>query len=238
MMDNCDQAVWSRAEQPVHVVELDGFWIDQTEVTNTQYQRCVEAGDCMDVQRSGHGGIQAGNSDHPVVNITWDQAQDYAEWVGGRLPTEAEWKYAACGPDGRWYPWGNEPDGTRLNYCGDDCWLPPQLSISTDIGSDGWELTAPVGSFPLGASWCGALDMAGNVSEWIADWYGDYTSERQENPTGPASGEHRAIRGGDWTSWRWNTRCASRSQALLQQDFAEMYLGFRVGVPGPILPGQ
>lgn len=236
VMSTCQQAGYGNDEQPVHTVELDGFWIDRTEVTNGQYQSCVNAGGCTPAQRSGGG--EAADANHPVVNITWAQAQAYAAWVGGRLPTEAEWEYAARGPEGRWYPWGNEPDGKQLNYCGDDCWLPPGLSITTDTGGDGWEMTAPVGSYPSGVSWCGALDMSGNVAEWVADWYGDYTAERQVNPTGPSSGENHVIRGGDWASWRWDSRCASRSQGLLSLDFAEMYLGFRVVVPGSTPPGQ
>ena len=190
---------WFEHEQPVHTVVLDGFWIDRTEVTNGQYQRCVQAGECDPpgedsswIRDSYYGNSAYDN--YPVIYVTWHQAADYCSWADGRLPTEAEWEYAARGPESLECPWGDEFDGTCLNYCDANC-RDPGADHTAD---DGYEDTAPAGSYPDGASWCGALDMAGNVLEWVADWYGEYPSERQENPTGPASGLGRVGRGGSW----------------------------------------
>jgi formylglycine-generating enzyme required for sulfatase activity len=176
-------------EQPVHTVALDGFWIDQTEVSNGQYALCVEAGACEPPAERGlyirdpHYGDSA-YDDYPVSHVSWYQAMAYCEWAGARLPTEAEWEYAARGSDGHTYPWGSSaPDCDKANYGGTD-------------GCVG-DVTA-VGSYPAGASWCGAEDMVGNVWEWVADWYGPYPSGRQVNPTGPSSGVARVLRGSPW----------------------------------------
>jgi formylglycine-generating enzyme required for sulfatase activity len=192
-------------EQPVHIVALDGFWIDQTEVTNGQYQRCVESGDCNPPveSRSSTRDSYYGNStydDYPVIYVSWHQANAYCEWAGARLPTEAEWEYAARGSDGRTYPWGNSvPDCDKANYWDkeDGC-----------VGD-----TTAVGSYAAGVSWCGALDMAGNVWEWVADWYADYPSGREVNPTGPSSGESRVLRGGSWVRAANRLRCTYRNRA-------------------------
>jgi formylglycine-generating enzyme required for sulfatase activity/tRNA A-37 threonylcarbamoyl transferase component Bud32 len=183
-------------EQPVHIVALDGFWIDRTEVTNAQYRDCVEAGDCRPPsnRKSNTRDEYYGNSacdDYPVIYISWYQARTYCEWAGARLPTEAEWEYAARGPGSLVYPWGDSPPSDTLaNCCG-------------YVGD-----TTRVGSYPDGASWCGALDLAGNVWEWVADWYGKYPSERQVSPTGPSSGEYRVLRGGSWSGYQDGARCA------------------------------
>lgn len=126
--------------------------------------------------------------------MTWPAPQVYCEWAGARLPTEAEWEYAARGPEGYIFPWGNSFDPSRLNYCDINCTYKWQ-DMSFD---DGFPVTAPVGSFESGVSWCGALDMAGNSFEWVADWYDPdyYAKSPTYNPQGPDSGDERIIKGG------------------------------------------
>jgi serine/threonine-protein kinase len=209
-------------EQPVHTVALDAFWIDQTEVTNGQFAVCVEAGACdppakssSDTRDTYYG--DGAYDDHPVIWVHWRQAVAYCEWAGARLPTEAEWEYAARGPEGSEYPWGNsEPDCDEANYVG----------CERD--------TVAVGSYPGGASWCGALDMAGNVWEWVADPLGRYGSERQVNPTGPASGDARVTRGG---SWRFPThvRSAQRGPGMTATGAT---VGFRCAGGSQLASGQ
>ncbi len=186
---------WIGREMPAHMVTLDAFWMDRTEITNAQYEQCVVAEVC-DV--SAHKSDNRYNGAmQPVVGISWHDAEAYCAWVGGRLPTEAEWEYAARGPESLTYPWGNEWQPGLANCWEVDC-------------QDGYEYTAPVGSFPAGASWVGALDMAGNVREWVMDWYGNYPSEQQVNPTGPTSGEYRVLRGGSWANPLAFNRCSYR----------------------------
>jgi len=215
-------------EKPVHTVALDGFWLDRTEVTNAQYSQCVTADKC---DPSGYAGDSRFNGmDYPVMGVSWHDAVAYCEWAGSRLPTEAEWEYAARGPEELRYPWGNTFDGTRLNFCDKNCtydWADKSVN-------DGYELTAPVGSYPTGASWVGALDLAGNVWEWVADWYGGYLSGRQVNPTGPQSGDYRVLRGGSWSNIEDNTRGANRSRNTPTN--ADNNDGFRCGVSAA--PGQ
>jgi serine/threonine-protein kinase len=197
-VDNCERE-WFEHEQPVHIVALDAFWIDRTEVTNAQYRKCVEAGACerptesSSYTRDEYYGSSA-YDEYPVIWVDWQPARAYCEWAGARLPTEAEWEYAARGSQGHIYPWGDSaPDCDKANYR--DC-----------VGD-----TSAVGSYPAGASWCGALDMAGNVWEWVAGRYGDYTSERQVNPTGPPYGGLRVLRGGSWGFNPFVLRSAFRS---------------------------
>ena len=206
-------------EQPVHAVALDGFWLDRTEVTNEQYRLCVEAGVCdpsMDEDDSHYNG-----DDQPVVGVYWNDAQTYCQWAGARLPTEAEWEYAARGPEGRVYPWGSEFDGARCNYCDRNC----SYDWADESVNDGYEYAAPVGSYPDGASWVGVLDMSGNVWEWVADWYGDYPSGKQVNPTGPASGDAKVVRGGSWGFLSIAVPGAFRD--WYYPDAADYDLGFR-----------
>ncbi len=219
---------WWRMEQPVHTVRLDGFWIDRTEVTNAQYAQCVDAGACEAPtdRRTPGGELYYGNGAYdqfPVVYVSWHQAADYCRWAGARLPTEAEWEFAARGPQGWRYPWGDEFDGTRLNYCDANCeadWA----DLSTD---DGYGFTSPVGHYAGGASWCGALDMAGNVWEWVADWYDStyYGRSPSHNPSGPAAGEERVRRGGSWMYSPDGTRTTVRFG--VGPDTSDNFQGFR-----------
>ena len=201
--------VASSEEKPQHPVTLDAFWIDRTEVTNAQYRECVKAGAC---QRPESGDSYYENptlSDYPVLNTSWYDADAYCQWAQRRLPTEAEWEKAARGTDGRTYPWGNAPAaGDKVNFCDQRCsytWQSKQID-------DGYALTSPVGHFVDGASPYGALDMAGNVWEWVADWYDAkyYGHSQAENPLGPSSGSEKVLRGGSWYDYAGHVRTTRR----------------------------
>jgi eukaryotic-like serine/threonine-protein kinase len=182
---------WFADEQPPHNVSLEAYWIDRTEVTNLAYSQCVNAGACLPPASDSSESFSSyyGNqqyADYPVLQVDWERAKNYCAWAGGRLPTEAEWENAARGTDGRTYPWGNtSPTCARVNF-GE-----PKLCTGD---------TSKVGSYPEGASAYGLLDMAGNVSEWVYDWYSDatYSQPVQGNPTGPITGEEKVVRGGAW----------------------------------------
>jgi formylglycine-generating enzyme required for sulfatase activity len=199
-------------EYPPHTVYLDPFWIDQTEVTNAQYRRCVEAGYCRVPQCEPWDPqptyFDKALSDHPVACVTWFDAVRYCEWAGGRLPSEAEWEMAARGPQSTTYPWGNEFDGARLNFCDLSCEYGPEGAEF----DDGQPKDAPVGSFPSGASRYGALDMAGNVWEWANDWMDNsyYARSPLWNPLGPDSGGFKVARGGGWGNSAEEVRAAYR----------------------------
>lgn len=202
------------AEMPEHMVDVDGFWIMQTEVTNAEYARCVTAQACTPPANQRWN--DPAYAKHPVTNVNWGQANQYAGWAGGRLPTEAEWEKAARGTDQRSYPWGNTPiQDDLLNY--------------NDVKRD----TMPVGSYPAGASPYGALDMAGNVEEWVTDWYSAtyYASSPAQNPLGPATGvRFRVTRGGSYGSRRDDVRTTVRGKTLLG-GLGFPTVGFRVVIP-------
>jgi len=216
----------SDEEFPQHKVTLDDFWIDRTEVTNAQYRIFVDTTGhrtpifCDWGEPTYDDGAKV---DHPVVCVNWDDAQAYCEWAGARLPTEAEWEKAARGTDQRTYPWGNGFDGSRLNYCDVNC----ELNIKDTAIDDSYARTAPVGSFPMGTSPYGALDMSGNVWEWVSDWYKFYyyRNSPQSNPKGPNLGEYRVLRGGAWSGSFSNARTAFR--AWLDPIKGDVGIGFR-----------
>lgn len=194
MGSSAEDSTAASDEKPQYTVTLDAFWIMQTEVTNTQYGHCIAADVCTAPNNSIWN--QAEFAQHPVTHVDWEQATQYAAWVGGRLPTEAEWEKTARGTAGYLYPWGNEWDSNRLNFCDKQC----EYGWKDESSDDGYARTAPVGSYPTGASPYGALDMAGNVWEWVADWYneGYYATSDGLNPLGPARGDYRVLRGGSW----------------------------------------
>ena len=173
-------------EIPRHSVWLDAYWIDRTEVTRGQFNRCVRTGACAFPLEKWEALYDPDKAEYPVIEVTWDQAKAYCAWAGRRLPTEAEWEKAARGTDRRRYPWGNEtPDGSRLNFCDVNCAATPEWKI--EDANDGYGGHAPVGSYPAGASPYGALDMLGNVEEWVLDWYAAdyYEISPERNPPGP-----------------------------------------------------
>ena len=234
-------------EDPVHTVALDSFWIDQTEVTNAQFAAFLNEQDnqvddgvawlklefegCLIERVGGQYRPKSGYADHPVVEVSWYGAAAYCEWVGARLPTEAEWEYAARGPQGLVYPWGDGFDCSRGNF-DDETQMDAYAVVGGEDGCDGYERTAPVGTFPAGASWCGTLDMAGNVWEWVADWYGSeyYSHSPSRNPAGPSSGTDRVLRGGSYYVTQGHDRAPNRNHYVpaVRYDF----LGFRCVLPG------
>ena len=215
------------SEQPQHEVRLtNGYWIDSHEVTNEAFGHFVESGGYRDerlwsaagwqwlqqqpagqLPRSCEGNLPA----NPVACVSWYEADAYARWRGGRLPTEAEWEFAARGFWSLAYPWGNEFDTRRAN-------------VVDSVG------LKPVGSLPQGASWVGALDMAGNVMEWVQDWLGDYGAEPIENPAGPASGTVKVEKGGWWGGPILAARAAYRHFED-PPEYGDHHIGFRVVTP-------
>lgn len=196
-------------ERPVHAVDVARFRLDRHEVTNARYRRCVEAGTCTrpalpGSHRRARYFDDPAFDDHPVIFVSWAQADTFCRFVGGRLPTEAEWEKSARGaaPDRREYPWGDAPP---------DCTLANLGGVAGCVGD-----TDRVGRRPAGASPFGALDLAGNVWEWVADWYAPdyYRVSPASDPRGPAAGSLKVLRGGCWESGASSLRVSCRKAEL------------------------
>lgn len=230
----------TEAEQPVHEVTLGSFWIDRMEISNEQFAEFLNAKGPTEPDgtpridlddnaawieiRSGEFRPKDGRDDYPVAMVNWFGAVAYCEWAGGRLPTEAEWEYAARGNGMAVYPWGNaEPDCDLANF---------------NHSSEGFcaRDKKPVSELGSGTSWSGAINMAGNVSEWVADWYDPSYYERLpdegiENPLGPSSGREKVIRGGAWYSSAADLTTFDRRS--FDPNSGDNGLGFRCIVPEP-----
>ena len=211
-------------EKPVHTVYLNEYKISKYTITVGQFKKFVNA-----------TGYNAGNywkkpgfsqkDNHPVVNVSWNDAVAFCKWAEGRLPTEAECEKAARGTDGRKYPWGNSnPSGNLLNFADNNT----NFNWSDKNVNDGYEYTSPVGNYPSGASPYGVMDMVGNVWEWCSDWYDSnyYANSPSSNPTGPTNGTNRVNRGGSWFRSDYYVRCAYRNYSTpVARDNS---LGFRL----------
>jgi formylglycine-generating enzyme required for sulfatase activity len=209
------------SEKPSHPVAVRAFWMEMYEVSNARFALCVGKGACAepaDVKSRTRSDYYTNPNyaDFPVINVTWDQARRFCEWAGGRLPTEAEWEYAARFNDGRRFPWGNDEDRGRGNF-------------QRGEGSD----TERIDSYLGTATALGVVNMAGNVWEWVADWYGEtyYKDSPLQNPTGPEAGDERVLRGGAFATDIQFVRAANR----FSRDPAKGYtnVGFRCVADNP-----
>ena len=236
------QFLMGEAEQQKKVT-LPAYYIDRTEVTNAQYAKFLadvaKAGDAkwrhaaQPASKKDHAPIFWDNAnlgkakaEHPVVGVDWFDAYAYAKWAGKRLPTEAEWERAARGTKGATYPWGEAPPEAKLKFRAN--------YFSSFLAADHYRYSAPVGSFGDGASPEGCLNLAGNASEWCADWYAALPEDRRlENPKGPDTGTARVVKGGAWNLAAASLRAYNRWQMATTKRQASV--GFRCAkdVPPP-----
>ena len=225
-------------ERPSHLVRMDPFFIDETEVSNGQYAQCVDAGVCNPPARSSatyHPAYYGDPAydDFPVVHVSWYSAETFCGWRGGRLPSEAEWEMAAGFDPVQAivlrYPWGDAFEGTKVNYCDVGC----SREARDSSVNDGHRDTAPVGSYLDGRSPIGAYDMAGNVMEWVSDWYDFryYQNSTDINPLGPPDGAFKVIRGGSFLSSAEELRVVARTS--FDPSVARANLGFRCAMTPP-----
>lgn len=228
-------------EMPQHQLFLDAFYIDKYEVTNARFQQFVQATgyrtfaeredwgwvhtkEWVKVEganwRTPHGPKSSikGLDQHPVVQVSWEDARAYCAWAGKRLPAEVEWEKAARGPDGSIYPWGNTFHGERGNFCDRNC----EMSWQDETADDGYRYTAPVGSYEGGKSPYGAYDLAGNVWEWVADFFDPayYSRGPARSLQGPASGDMAVLRGGSWLNTMLVVRALHRGAEIPTYRFS------------------
>ena len=204
-------------EQPQRPVSLDAFEIDRYEVTNVHYLRFVLATGTAWPPFWMQDPFLEKMSSHPVIGVTWEEADAYCRWAGKRPPTEAEWEKAARGKDGRVFPWGNEPAG----------WMKSNIAHPGSKRGFKYPPLANVNRYDKGVSPYGVYQMAGNVSEWVADWFDPeyYQRTRSDNPTGPAAGELKVFRGGSWNEDPEVARSAGRNAGT--PDHRSYLIGFR-----------
>jgi len=237
-------------EQPERAVLLSAFYIDRFEVTNEAYFLFVSMSGHRMPENSNPAATlwkdrrpMPGIERHPVVNVSWTDADTYCRWAGKRLPTEAEWEKAARGTDGRRYPWGDQWDVLLANSASywagrtvqfdsgadwEAFWVKGEgAQIAKEKGLNGEVLTMPVGSFPGSTSVYGLFDMAGNVAEWVQDWYDPnyYPSGPLTNPTGPPRGAIKSMRGGSWLKPAVSLRTSDRDWGTI--DSRPSGTGFR-----------
>lgn len=202
--DDCKDEMFA-AEQSAHEVYLDDYWIDRTEVTVARYRRCVADARC-DLPPFAEGAERFDQPDLPAALVTWNDARRFCAWAGGRLPTEAEWERAARGLAGRRYPWGDVYNPFLSNH--------GAFGLEELDARDGFLELGPVGSFRDGRTPDGIDDLAGNVAEWVEDWYAsEYPKASAANPRGPDTGDHRVLRGGSFVNGRPWLRGAARNGA-------------------------
>jgi iron(II)-dependent oxidoreductase len=223
-------------ERPVHIVDVDAFYISKFEMTNGAWKKFRDDPGYDDPKfwpnglvvskdqspywndARNHGGGTPDSDNYPVLGVNWDSAVAYCNWLSAktgkkyRLPTEAEWEKAARGTDQRRYPWGNEIDHSYANY----------------VGSHPFDTSTPVGSYGKGVSPYGAYDMAGNVMEWCSDWYSRdyYSTSPRKNPKGPETGAYRVLRGGTFFEEAFDMRSYAR-EAAWPSVRAHRMIGFR-----------
>lgn len=216
--DECTEELFV-SETPSHRVHVSAFGLDRTEVTQEAYARCVTVGVCTS-PLIGTSDARLAGATLPVVGVSHRDARQYCAFVGGRLPTEAEWERAARGATRtRSFPWGSGWDGRLANH--------GRLARPVRTTDDGYAFLAPVGSYPDGASRFGVLDLAGNVTEWVADWFDHayYANSPRVDPRGPAGGSLRVTRGGSFNSPSYALRAAFRGVA--PEGTRDVELGFR-----------
>ena len=213
-------------EAPAHKIYLNAYYIGKTEVTNAEYHQFWLENGGFDSEHTpiSYGGefgnwpdIAKTKPNHPLIGISWHSAVAYATWRGMRLPTEAEWEKAARGTNARRWPWGNtftqRIKGTTVHA---NTWKQPDTHLQ------------PVGTYPTGVSPYGTHDMAGNVWEWMADWYSEtfYHRSPDQNPKGPAIGSRRVVKGGSWLNGEMLARCSTRIGQY--PTIGTSFIGFRL----------